>query len=288
MEAHLLGYGKDGILRASQQPAGGVNPGAVEEVQRSRTHDLMEGPAEMADAQMAQISQIVDGNGLHIIILDMLQGIDDHQDVLGIVLQLLVALALDYLVGMDPQQFNVEGQGQSPDAGLITGLLAFQLLHHSRGEKIYFGIFLPVHDQVIVADAGHGLVKAGSRVEHIPEELLGIKKDIRPQAFRTGRTVSSMGQMLGHTGDVTCFKGNRNIFKIHDSAVGMANADFKTVVEMKPPAFLIRNSPALSAEEHDRKVKRKVIMAVFDNGSFTSGHSILLSEDFLWLKLLAL
>ena len=81
MEAHGLGYVKDGILGALQQVAGVGDSGAVEKIQGGNVHDIPEHSAEMGRAPAAQIRQMTDGELLAVIVFDKVKGRSDDQSV---------------------------------------------------------------------------------------------------------------------------------------------------------------------------------------------------------------
>lgn len=77
-----------------------------------------------------------------------------------------------------------------------------------------------------------------------------------------------MRYIAGDAGDIPRFKIYRIAVELHGAAVGMAQPDFETVMEMKPTARDIGNSPMLPAEDENRKVYRQIIVAAFQYRRF--------------------
>lgn len=80
----------------------------------------------------------------------------------------------------------------------------------------------------------------------MPEQLLGIQKDVSPMASGAGGAVGGMRYVHGNHGHIPCPEGKRLAEKFHESAVRMADADFQAVVKMLPSAGDIGNPPVLA------------------------------------------
>ena len=100
----------------------------------------------------------------------------------------------------------------------------------------------------------------------MPEQLPGIQEDISPMAPGARRAVGGMGYVFRDNGHIPCPERERFAEEFHVPAVRMADADFKTIVEMLPPAGDIGNPPVLAREQQDGEIHRKIVIAVFCDG----------------------
>lgn len=82
-EAHRLGDIQHGILGAAQQIAGLCDSGVVYKVQRRGAHDIVENPAEMGGAPMAEVGQVFNGKLTAVIFFYVIQSRSDNQGVVA-------------------------------------------------------------------------------------------------------------------------------------------------------------------------------------------------------------
>ena len=134
-------------------------------------------------------------------------------------------------------------------------------------------VFLPGQDMPVIPVGKQGQVGAcvGGE-EQAPEKLRRIKHNIGPAAFRSLVGVGGVGDIPGNTGDIPFFEGHGFAVKFHRAAVRVAEADFQTVVKMETAAGNIRYFPMSACKDKNRKVRRKIIVAVFHDSVFGFGH----------------
>lgn len=75
-----------------------------------------------------------------------------------------------------------------------------------------------------------------------------------------------MRRITRNTGDISRKEMNfLTVAKSQSPASGMANPNFKTVMEMETLAWNIRNFPFGSTQEHKGKMGREIIISVFND-----------------------
>ncbi len=108
---------------------------------------------------------------------------------------------------------------------------------------------------------------SGSRRKLVKKEPLGIEKEIRPPASGIGGGVGSVGDVAWNTGNISRPERQRSaVIKFNRPALGVADADFETVVEMQMAAGYIGYFPLIPGKNEYRKGHWKIIVSVFDNG----------------------
>lgn len=115
MESDSLRDIQDGVLGALQQIAGIGDPGVVHVIQRRGVHDVTEYPAEVGGAPVAQIRQVLYGELLAVIQVDIVQSGSDGQ---GVALLLFLvggslSSCIDCITG---RGFGIGGVFFCPDA----------------------------------------------------------------------------------------------------------------------------------------------------------------------------
>lgn len=86
------------------------------------------------------------------------------------------------------------------------------------------------------------------------KERLRVDEQIRPEAFRAGGRVGCVRYIPGNDSNVIFFEGIRMPRKFKRTAVGVADADFQTVVKVQTPAWDVRNLPVFSGEQKNREL----------------------------------
>ena len=219
----------------------------------------------MGDADMAQVGKLLNGELLHIILVYVVQGGGDHQPSGGGQGQIGRVL----LLLLDPPKFDAQRHQKSLHAGLVVGLAALHFTLYGSGQKINLRIIRLAHDMTEVMRGGKRNIQLRGRIlEHILKQLAGIDEQIGPEASHTWGTVSGMGHMPWDTGNVSGAKRHGDSLKYHRPAVRMADPYLQAVVKVQMLAHFIGDAPAAAGEQQDRKIRRQIVLPVFDHGFF--------------------
>ena len=70
------------------------------------------------------------------------------------------------------------------------------------------------------------------------------------------------------TGNVSGAKRHGDSLKYHRPAVRMADPYLQAVVKVQMLAHFIGDAPAAAGEQQDRKIRRQIVLPVFDHGFF--------------------
>lgn len=237
------------MLRAAQQVAGLGNAGIGDEVLGADPHDFTEHPSEVGGGgKVAQRSQILHCEGLHIVFFHIVQGRADNQQVVrGTLFFFAFRRADGGALGLNPEDFDIKGEQKPPAADLIGGLFVLQLPYNGGNQLVQEGMLPAAENELEASGGGEGveLIVFPGVGQQVFEKLLGIDKQIGPVTGAARIAVGGMGDIAGDNRNIPLPEGQGLAGKFHNTAVGMADTDFQAVVEMQPPAGHVGNTPVI-------------------------------------------